>query len=94
MASLYSAIPFERYRADRNVDELDYGLLSRLEGQPVELDENGSPEQGLSVWRELIVPRNYLSHWLQQLLVSLVLHDELIAIRVPFSLANLAMSYF
>ena len=93
MASLYSAIPFERYRADRNVDELTYVLLSRLEGQPVELDENGSPEQGLSLWRELIVPRNYPIHWLQRLLASPVLDDELIAIRISFSSANLAMSY-
>ena len=59
MASLYSAIPFERWRADRNVDELTYVLLSRLEGQPVELDENGSPEHGLSLWRELIAPVDY-----------------------------------
>ena len=58
IASRYAAIPYERWRADRIVDELTFLLLRDLEGQPVALEGN-SAKKSLRLWRELIAPVDY-----------------------------------
>lgn len=58
IASRYTAIPYERLRADRIVDELTFSLLRNLEDQAVALEKDLA-KQSLRLWRELISPVDY-----------------------------------
>ena len=57
VALMRSAIPYERQRADRNVDEITYLLLKLCE-QPSDADHLQFQEQALVVWRDLLGPRH------------------------------------
>ena len=57
VALMRSAIPYERQRADRNVDEITYLLLKLCE-QPSDADNLRFQEQALVVWRDLLGPRH------------------------------------
>ena len=57
VALMRSAIPYERRRADRNVDEITYLLLKLCE-QPSDADHLQFQEQALVVWRDLLGPRH------------------------------------
>lgn len=63
IASRYTAIPYERLRADRIVDELTFSLLRDLEGESVAL-EGDSAKHSLRLWRELISPVNFPTYHL------------------------------
>lgn len=52
-----SAIPYERRRADRNVDEITYLLLKLCE-QPSDADNLQFQEQALVIWGDLLGPRH------------------------------------
>ncbi|MCH1439624.1 MAG: hypothetical protein L7W43_08205, partial [Rubripirellula sp.] len=57
VALMRSAIPYERRRADRNVDEITYLLLKLCE-QPSDADNLQLQEQALVVWGDLLGPRH------------------------------------
>ena len=57
VALMRCAIPYERQRADRNVDEITYLLLKLCE-QPSDADHLQFQEQALVVWRDLLGPRH------------------------------------